>query len=66
MFDGEALVGPGVKDAWPWQPLVREPLEGMRFEPLVPGKNVMSADAHRGHTPAAVLPFDSWAVAGGY
>ncbi len=23
MFDGEALVWPGVKDAWPWQPLVR-------------------------------------------
>src|SRR6266404_5655195 len=27
MFDGEALVWPGVKDAWPWQPLVREPVD---------------------------------------
>jgi hypothetical protein len=31
----------------------------MRFEPLVPGKNVMSADADRAHTPALALPFDS-------
>src|ERR1700694_1754255 len=27
MFDGEALIWPGVKDAWPWQPLVREPVD---------------------------------------
>src|SRR5258706_5588722 len=27
MFDGEARVWPGVKDAWPWQPLVREPVD---------------------------------------
>src|ERR1700726_1312103 len=27
MFDGEALVWPEVKDAWPWQPLVREPVD---------------------------------------
>ena len=33
------------------------PLEGMRFELLVPGKNVMSADADRGHTPAAAFGY---------
>ena len=27
MFDGEALVGPRVKEARPWQPLVREPVD---------------------------------------
>src|SRR5215472_2824084 len=32
-------------------------LEGMRFELLVPGKNVMSADADRGHTPAAAFGY---------
>ena len=38
MFDGEALVGPRVKDAWLWQPLVREPVD-----PVPPGAVLLAA-----------------------
>src|SRR3984893_7346739 len=44
MFDGEALVWPGVKDAWPWQPLVRE-----LVDPVPPRAVLLAAPRQRAH-----------------
>src|SRR5580692_4778051 len=44
MFDGEALVGPGVRNAWPWQPLVRE-----LVDPVPPGAVLLAAPGQRAH-----------------
>jgi hypothetical protein len=35
MFDGEALVEPGVKDTWLWQRLVREPVDPVPLRALL-------------------------------
>jgi hypothetical protein len=44
MFDGETLVGPRVKDAWLWQPLVREPID-----PVPPGAVLLAAPRQQAH-----------------
>src|SRR5260370_26004240 len=44
MFDGEALVWPRVKDAWLWQPLVREPAD-----PVPPRAVLLAAPRERAH-----------------
>jgi len=44
MFDGEALVGPRVKDAWLWQPLVREPIN-----PVSPCAVLLAAPRQHAH-----------------
>src|SRR6516225_5133847 len=44
MFDGEALVGPWVKDAWLWEPLVREPVD-----PVPPRAVLLAAPRQRAH-----------------
>src|SRR5438105_13068807 len=44
MFDGEALVGPWVKDAWLWQPLVRE-----LVDPVPPCAVLLAAPRQHAH-----------------
>jgi hypothetical protein len=44
MFDGETLVGPVVKNAWPWQPLLRE-----LVDPVPPGAVLLAASRQRAH-----------------
>src|SRR4029077_13760381 len=44
MFDGAALVGPRVKDAGLWQPLVREPVD-----PVPPCAVLLAAPRQRAH-----------------
>jgi hypothetical protein len=44
MFDGGAPVGPRVKDAWLWQPLVREPVD-----PIPPCAVLLTAPRQHAH-----------------